>query len=190
MAATALLTVTTTNLSFGQVVIGKSSALSVALTNAGNSDVTVSKVSVSGAHFSANGVSAGLILAPGQSVTLDATFTPAAPGTSPGSVTVASNAANSPETITLSGDGMLASSRSVEVTWTPSTSAVAGYHVYRSEISGGPYSKLDSNLVAADSFADSRTQAWQTYYYVVTSVTVDGVESPNSSQSSATIPTP
>ena len=190
MAATALLTTSASGLSFGNVAVGKSSALSVTLTNAGNSNVTLSKVSVSGAHFSESGVSAGLILAPGQSATLDAAFSPVSAGSSSGSVTVESNATNSPATIALSGAGMQTSAHFVALTWVPSTSAVAGYNVYRSEASGGPYSKLDSNFVAADSYTDSSVQAGLTYYYVVTSVMSSGIESADSVQTSATIPTP
>jgi hypothetical protein len=169
-------------------VIGKSNSLTVTLTNSGNSNVTVSKVSTSGATYSTSGVSAGLILAPGQSATLDATFAPAAAGSLPGSVTVASNATNSPATISLSGAGTQTASPSVSLSWTPSTSTVAGYNVYRSEVSGGPYSRLDSSIVAADSYTDSTVQAGLTYYYVLTSVTSAGVESADSTQTAATIP--
>jgi len=194
MAATALLTTSASSLSFGNVGVGKSSTLSVTLTNAGNSNVTVSTVSVSGARYSTNGVSAGLILAPGQSATLDATFSPVAAGSLPGSVAVASNATNSPATISLLGDGAATApqtvSHSVSLTWTPSSSAVAGYDVYRSEVSGGPYSILDSSIVAADSYTDASVQAGLTYYYVVRSVTSAGVQSADSAQTSATIPTP
>ncbi len=76
------------------------------------------------------------------------------------------------------------------LTWTPSTSAVAGYIVFRSEVSGGPYSVLDPNIVAADSFTDSTVQGGQTYYYVVKSVTSSGLQSVDSTQTSAMIPTP
>jgi hypothetical protein len=163
--------------------------LSVIVTNAGNSNVTVSKVSVLGAPYSASGVSAGLILAPGQSAALDATFSPLAPGNLPGSVTVASNATNSPVTILLSGNGTQTGAHAVALAWTPTASVVAGYNVYRSEISGGPYSKLDSNIVAADFYTDSTVLGGLTYYYVVTSVTSAGAESADSAQASITIPT-
>jgi hypothetical protein len=190
MAASGVLTTNASSLSFGNVAVGKSSALSVTFTNAGNSNVTVSKVSVSGAQYSATGVSAGLILAPGQSVTLDATFSPLAAGSSPGSVTVASNATNSPATISLSGDGTQTVSHSVALTWIPSTSTVAGYNVYCSGVSGGPYPKLDSSVVAIDSYTDSTVQAGQTYYFIVMFVTVASVESADSTQVSAIVPTP
>jgi hypothetical protein len=190
MAATALLTLSASSLNFGNVTVGKSSALSLTLTNAGNSNVTVSKVGISGAHYSVSGVSAGLILSPGQSATLDATFSPLAAGSSPGSVTVASNATNSPATISLSGGGTQTVSHSVALTWVPSTSTVAGYHVYRAGVSGGPYSKLDPSVVAADSYTDSTVQGGQTYFFVVTSVTAAGVESADSTQVSVAVPTP
>jgi fibronectin type 3 domain-containing protein len=164
----------------------------VTLTNSGNSDVTVSKVTVSGADYLSSGVSAGLTLAPGQSATLDATFTPAAAGSFPGSVTVVSNATNSPANISLSGSGTLAQTQqtthSVSVTWSPSTSSVAGYNVYRSEVSGGPYSALESSIVAVDSYTDTNVQSGSTYYYVVKSVTAAGVESADSSQASVSVP--
>jgi len=190
MAATALLTTSASSLNFGNVAVGKSSVLSVTLTNAGNSNVTMSKVSASSAPYSTSGVSAGLILAPGQSATLDATFSPLTAGNLPGSVTVASNATNSPATISLSGDGTQTVPHSVALTWISSTSTVAGYNVYRSGVSGGPYSKLDSSVVATDSYTDSTVQAGQAYYYVVTSVTAAGAQSADSTQASATVPTP
>jgi hypothetical protein len=188
MAATALLTTNASSLNFGNVGVGKSSTLSVVLTNAGNSNVTVSKVTVSGAPYSTSGVSAGLILSPGQSATLDAIFSPTTAGSFSGSVTVASSATNSPGTISFSGSSSQVVSHSVALTWTSSTSAVTGYHVYRSQISGGPYSILDSSIVAADSYSDSTVQAGLTYYYIVKAVTSAGVESADSTQVAATIP--
>ena len=188
MAASASLTASASSLSFGNVAIGKSKALSVLLTNAGNSNVTVTKITISGAHFSASGISGGLILAPGQSATLDATFNPAAIGALSGVVTVASSAKNSPATISLSGDGALSGSPSVVLAWTPSVSSVAGYHVYRSEVSGGPYKILNSGIVTTDSYTDSAVSPGITYYYVVKSVSHAGVESADSAQTSATVP--
>jgi hypothetical protein len=188
MAATALLSASTSSLSFGSVAVGKSGTLSVTLTNAGNSDITVSKVSSSGSPYSASGVSAGLILTPGQSATLDATFSPGSAGNYSGSISVASNATNSPDTISLSGSSSQSVSHSVSLTWNSSTSAVAGYHIYRSQVSGGPYSIQDSSLVAADAYIDSSVQGGSTYYYIVRSVTQAGVESTDSMQVTATIP--
>jgi fibronectin type 3 domain-containing protein len=165
--------------------------LGVTLTNSGNSNVTISKVGVSGAGYSANGISAGLILAPWQSATLDETFLPVASGSFSGTVTVTSNATNSPATISASGSGSAtAASHAIDLAWTASTSTVEGYDVFRSEVSGGPYAKLDSSVVTATSFIDTTVQAGKTYYYVVAAVSPAGVESADSAQASATVPTP
>jgi hypothetical protein len=177
-----------TSLSFSSVNIGSNRVLPVVFTNSGNSNVTISNVTISGAGYTAGGVQSGQILTPGQTATLNVTFAPAGTGPIAGSVSVTSNATNSPATISLSGNGVQAGSHSVALSWTASTSAVAGYNVYRSQTSGGPYSKLDSTIVAASSYSDSNVLAGQTYYYVVTSVTSAGVESADSMPVSATIP--
>jgi len=191
MASTAVLSASVPSLNFGSVVVGKSSALTVKLTNVGNSKVTISKVTVSGASYTATGVLAGLILSPGQSATLDSTFLPLTVGTFTGDITIASNATNSPSTISLSGrSAVQAAAHSVALSWTASTSTVSGYNVYRSAVSGGPYSKVDSVVVPADVYTDPTVQAGETYYFVVRAVTGAGVESVDSMQVSATVPTP
>jgi hypothetical protein len=188
-AATLTLTASQTTLNFSSVNVGSNSVLPVSFTNGGNSNVTISNVTVSGAGYTANGIGSGQIVAPGKSATLNVTFAPASTGSLPGSVTVTSNAANSPASVTLSGTGAQQQvSHSVTLTWTASTSTVTGYNVYRSQVSGGPYTKLDSSAVAATSYGDSTVSAGQTYFYVVTSVNSSGVESADSSEVSATVP--
>jgi len=78
----------------------------------------------------------------------------------------------------------------VTLDWTASTSAVIGYNVYRGTQDGGPYTLLNSSLVTTTQYQDSSVQSGQTYYYVVTAVDSSHVESTNSNQVSATIPTP
>jgi hypothetical protein len=187
-ASSLLLNSSASSLSFGSVNVSSSSTQSVTLTNAGNSSVTVSNVTVSGAGFNASGVSSGLILNPGQAATLTATFAPAASGSAAGSVSVASNATNSPDSIALSGTGVAAVTHSVSLAWTPSTSTVIGYNTYTSAISGGPYTKLTGTPVAATSYTDGSVQAGQTYFFVVTSVDSSNVESAYSAEVSALIP--
>jgi hypothetical protein len=103
---TYLLGVSPTSLSFGNVIIGSNSSLSTTLTNNGNSNVTISGVTVTGAQFSASGVTSGTVLAPNQSITMNVGFAPTAAGNSSGTVSVASNATNSPAIATLSGVGL------------------------------------------------------------------------------------
>ena len=69
---------------------------------------------------------------------LDGNVRPAAAGSVTGSVSVASNATNSPDSIALSGTGVATVNHSVALSWTPSTSTVIGYNTYSSSISGGP----------------------------------------------------
>lgn len=187
-AATVLLNSSASSVSFGNVNVSSSGTQNVTLTNAGNSNVTVSNVTVSGAGFNASGVSSGLILTPGQQATLTATFTPAAAGSAKGSVSVSSNASNSPDAISLSGTGMAAVSHSVALTWTASTSTVVGYNTYTSQQSGGPYTKLTGAPVAGTSYTDSNVTAGQTYFFVVTSVDSSNVESGFSNEVSAVVP--
>ncbi len=187
-ASTLLLNSSSSTLSFGSVGVSSSSTLNATLTNAGNSSITISTVTISGAGFNASGVSSGLIMAPGQSATLTATFAPSGAGSSTGKVTVASNATNSPDSISLSGTGVAAVVHSVGLSWSPSTSAVVGYNTYASAQSGGPYTKLTSTPVAATSYTDSTVQAGQTYYFVITSVDSTNQESAYSSEVSALVP--
>ncbi len=106
VAPFAQLTVMPNNVNFGNVVVGVSSSLGVMLKNSGNSNVTVSGVTTSGGDYSATGVSSNTTIAPGQFATLNVVFTPAATGSASGSVSVASNATNSPSTISLKGSGI------------------------------------------------------------------------------------
>ncbi|HTA60622.1 MAG TPA: DUF1573 domain-containing protein, partial [Candidatus Baltobacteraceae bacterium] len=80
--------------------------LGVTLTNSGNSSVTISGISTTGAGVSASNVSSNTTLAPGQSAALNVTFAPTSTGSVTGGVTVASNATNSPSTISMTGTGV------------------------------------------------------------------------------------
>jgi hypothetical protein len=189
VAATKLLGLSTSSLSFGNVNVGSNSALSVALTNNGNSNVTISSVGVTGAGFSETGVTANEVLTPNQSVTVTVTFAPGAAGAVTGSVSIASNATNSPATISVSGTGVATTPHSVGLTWSPSTSSVSGYNVYRGTTPNGPYpTKLNTSLLTTEQFSDSSVVSGQTYYYVVTAVDSSDVESVDSNQATAVIP--
>ena len=105
IAPTFLLGASPTSLSFGSVNVNSNSSLTTSVTNNGNSDVKISSVATTGAGFTASGLSSGATLSAGQSATLDVTFAPTASGSASGSITIASNASNSPATIALSGTG-------------------------------------------------------------------------------------
>jgi hypothetical protein len=190
VTAAALLNSSASSLSFGNVNAGTSSSQSMTLTNAGNSNVTISSVTVAGAKFSASGISGGLILSPGQNATLNVTFSPSAAGSLTGSVTVASNASNSPLVISLSGAGVVSVAHSVSLAWTADSSPPFSYNAYRSTISGGPYTKLNSSSLSSALYTDSTVQGGHTYFYVVTAVSSAGQESPFSTEVSAIVPAP
>jgi Abnormal spindle-like microcephaly-assoc'd, ASPM-SPD-2-Hydin/HYDIN/CFA65/VesB-like, Ig-like domain len=181
-------------LTFGNVTVGTPSTQPLVLKNTGNANLSISSVSASGTGFTASGGS-GFTLTPSQSTTVTITFDPKAAGSVTGALAIASNAINS-TSVTLSGAGVTASSasststvkHSVALNWSPSGSAVTGYFVYRGTISGGPYSKLFASADTAPSYKDSTVSDGQTYYYVVTSIGSDNVESVYSDQVSATIP--
>lgn len=80
-------------------------------------------------------------------------------------------------------------SHSVTLNWAASTSPnIAGYNVYRSTTSGGPYAQLNSSLVTTTSFIDSSVATGETYYYVTTTVDTSNDQSAYSNQAQATIP--
>jgi hypothetical protein len=181
------LTANVSTLNFNTVSVGTGSTLQATLTNSGTSSVDISNVSISGAGFTASGVPTGTILNAGQTATLNVTFDPSAAGSVTGSVTVASNATDAAESIALSGTGAQTAQHSVSLVW-GSTGSVAGYNVYQSTVSGGPYTKLNASLDSAESYTDNTVQAGQTYYYVVTSVNSSGEESVYSNEVSVVIP--
>ncbi|MGB9309864.1 MAG: choice-of-anchor D domain-containing protein, partial [Candidatus Acidiferrales bacterium] len=189
LAATRLLGLSTSSLSFGNVNVGSNSSLSAVLTNNGNANVTISSVGVTGAGFSASGVTASEVLTPNQSVTVTVTFAPGTAGAITGSISIASNATNSPATINVSGTGVAATPHTVALAWTASTSTVSGYNVYRGTTPNGPYpTKLNPSLVTTEQFTDSNVTSGITYYYVVTAVDSSNVESVDSNQATAVIP--
>jgi hypothetical protein len=183
MAATYLLGANPTILGFGNITLNSNSSLAVTLTNNGNSKVTISGVTVTGSGFSTSGVTSELTLQPTQTATLNVAFTPTAAGAAAGSLTVTSNASNSPATISLTG-----SSYSVNLTWQPSPSNdVAGYNVFRGT-SSGSYTQLNTSPITGTAYTDSAVVDNQTYFYVVTTVSTNAVQSANSNQTSVSIP--
>ena len=89
-------TATPSSLSFGQVAVGSSAALSVVLTNERNWKVTLQSAQIVGSGFSFTGASFPLVLAGRTSVTLDITFQPQAAGTTGGSIFIPGPGLNIP----------------------------------------------------------------------------------------------
>jgi fibronectin type 3 domain-containing protein len=74
------------------------------------------------------------------------------------------------------------------LTWKPSSSHVAGYNVYRSEVSGQKYQKINSSLVKGLTYKDNTVLKGVTYYYVTRAVDDQGRESENSNETIVSVP--
>ena len=111
------LTANPTNLALGNAQVGSSTSLSETLTNTGGSTVAISQANLSGAGFSITGLNGFPIsLTANQSVTFTATFTPTSAGAVSGSMSIVSNASNSPLNLALSGTGTAAGTLAVSPT--------------------------------------------------------------------------
>jgi fibronectin type 3 domain-containing protein len=77
--------------------------------------------------------------------------------------------------------------RSVTITWTASTSKVAGYNVYRASPPGVPV-KLTQQIVVGTEYTDRTAAAKRTYSYYVTSVDSKGFESTPSAPINVKVP--
>lgn len=183
------LTSSPTTLNFGSVPLGSSKALPATLTAIGSS-VTVSSASTTNSEFTLAGLSLPKTISAGQSVSFSLIFAPRVSGTASGSISLASNAAQTPTVENLTGSGMAGTQHSVGLSWIASTSSVVGYNVYRSSTSGGPYARLTNVLDVSTNYMDSSVQSGQTYYYVSTAVDSRGVESQYSNLRQAVIPSP
>jgi len=96
----------TTSLRFGNVVVGTTSARkTVTLTNTGNASLLISSITASGDFAETN--TCGSSVAAGAKCAIKVTFTPTTAGSRTGTLTIADNASNSPQTVQLSGTGVL-----------------------------------------------------------------------------------
>src|SRR5207302_4594004 len=100
------LSVTPPSVSFGNVLVGSTGVQNFTLTNSGGASLTIAQGNFTGAGLSISGLTFPLTLAAGQSSTLSVQFAPTATGSVSGSVSLVSDAANSPSTIALSGTGV------------------------------------------------------------------------------------
>jgi fibronectin type 3 domain-containing protein len=119
-----------------------------------------------------------MTIAAGQSASFGVVFSPKASGAVSGTLAIASNASNSSATESLSGTG---TPNAVTLSWTPSTSSVVGYNIYRGTASSGPFSKINSSMDTATNYTDGSVMGGNTYFYVATSVNSAGQESSFSS---------
>jgi hypothetical protein len=190
-AAAVQLTPSASSLSFGSVTVGSSGTSQLTVKSTGNTNATISKVTVSGTGFVLGSSAASVILDPSQTESYTVNFDPKAAGAISGTLTITSNAANSPLNIALSGTGIAtsASNHTVALTWErSSTSSVTGYFVYRGTKPSGPFAQLNSSPESSPSYSDSTVSGGQVYYYYVTAVDSSNIQSADSNEVSVTIP--
>ena len=190
-AAAVQLTPSASSLSFGNVTVGSSGTSQLTVKSTGNTNVTISKVTVSGTGFVLGGSAASVILDPSQTESYTVNFDPKAAGAISGTLTITSNAANSPLNIALSGTGVKtsASNHTVALTWErSSTSSVTGYFVYRGTKPSGPFAQLNSSPESSPTYSDGTVSSGQVYYYYVTAVDSSNIQSADSNEVSVTIP--
>jgi hypothetical protein len=190
------LTVTPTNLNFGQTLDGSSSSPQSLTLNAVGNSVTITSANIvqnggGGSAFSIAGLP-GLpfVLAAGQSVQVTATFAPAtgSPGAAAGTVTFASSINSVAPT--LSGSGVA----NVMLSWTPDTTANVTYSVYRCSISvtacvdsqSANFVEIATGL-GSTAYTDSSVSSGNSYYYALTATDTNNVQSPLSSVSSGVV---
>jgi len=83
----------------------------------------------------------------------------------------------------LTGGLAYGQTRTVTLIWTPSPSPdVAGYHIFRAEVQGGPYTQINSALIphtgaAKETWTDPGAPVGKTYYYVATAENTSGLQS-------------
>jgi trimeric autotransporter adhesin len=98
---------------FGKVPLGSFKDTTVTIANNGAAGLNITSIVSSGNPFFSRVVSTGL--SPGQSFIDTLRFTPAAAGLANASIIITSNASSSPDTIQVSGSGVLGVPRSVEI---------------------------------------------------------------------------
>ena len=185
------LLVSTTALAFGNVAVNSTATLSVTLSSAGTSPLTVTAAALTGTGFSDSGATFPVTLNPNQSVTLQVAFDPTSAGAASGQLTIASNSSTGGMVaVQVSGTGT-AVPHQIDLNWyapTDSPDPVAGYNIYRSLNGGASYTKLNAAAETLLSYEDDAVQSGSTYTYVVKSVDASGVESPASNQISLAVP--
>lgn len=177
------LSVAPTSVSFGSVVLGTTASEPSTLSASGGS-VTITSGSSNGSQFGIGGVSFPLTISAGQSVPFNVTFTPQATGSASATLSFVSNGTNSNAQESASGTG---AAPVVALSWSPSTSQVSGYNVYRGTVVNS-YSKINPTLDASTTYTDKTATPGVTYYYAATSVNSSGEESTYSSPIEVQVP--
>lgn len=173
MPATVSVSISPTNAS---VQVGQSEQFSAIVSGASSSGVNWLVSGVLGGNSSVGTItSGGLYIAP-ASVPASSVLVTAQSSASPSSSASASVNITQPV------------AHNVNLSWSPSSSPVAGYNVYRGTQAAGPFTKINSSLETASVYTDNSVVSGQAYYYATTAVESSGLESSYSNVAQAIIP--
>jgi len=170
------------SVTFGNTLVGAAApAWSVTYQNDSSAPLAITALSATGDYSQSN--NCGNSLAAGTACTISVTFTPSASGARGGNLQIAGD---SPQNVPLSGMGV--TMHNLQVSWDASSSSVVGYFVYSSSQSGGPYTLLNAapSPLPPPSFPVS-VQGGQTWYFIVTAVDANQVESVPSNEVAKTL---
>lgn len=176
-----LMSVSSSDLSFGSTTVGNSSADSFSISNSSSSNAELTgTVSVTGTGFSIVSGGGSFTLSPGSSRTVSVRFAPPSNLDYSGTVTIDHDATNSssPTSVSIGGSGFLGAVQNVQATqgsisdyvhvsWSGVTGA-ASYQVWRSSSPGGSRTLLGTTTSL--SFNDATAGFATVYYYYVYSL--------------------
>ena len=110
------ISVTPSLVSFGDVKVKTQTSQTLRLSNPGSKDLVVSQATISGEGFSVSGLTAPLTVPTGTSMNFTVIFKPMTTGNASASISITSNATTAPLTITLTGNGTVESTPTLNVT--------------------------------------------------------------------------
>jgi centrosomal CEP192-like protein/HYDIN/CFA65/VesB family protein len=181
------LTANASSVPFGSVLINSPAEQAITLTSTGSSPVTISSISITGVGFTGSGMMVPMTLNPGQTAVLNVQFTPTAPGSFSGQISIGSNSNGGNISIGVNGVGY---GHKIQLNWNaPSSSAVVGYNIYRVVSGSTGYQKVNSAAVSTTTYTDPNVLCGSSYVYYVTSVDSSGLESSPSNTTTVAIPT-
>jgi hypothetical protein len=123
------LTLSSTSIAFGNVLIGASPSQTETVTNPSSESITISQAAISGAGFTYTGLSLPLTLAPNQSTSFAIQFSPTSAGTSDGTLSLTTAGAGTTVSVALSGTGSDVGASTGQLSVSPSTIAVGNVTV-------------------------------------------------------------
>ncbi len=96
------------SLDFGNELVGNSGQRSLTITNSGTGDLVISSLAISGPNSAEFSTAPGtpITVKAGENATVQVTFTPAGAGSRSATLAISHNAANSPNSVALSGTGI------------------------------------------------------------------------------------